>query len=78
MWRRLYEISQIILLSTTITDFGGMELYIKTTKKTRMCFFKTYNHLMKILSEQEPSEETAKVKFSKIESLAKELSALES
>jgi len=41
-------------------------------------FTKTYNNLKQILSEQEPSEETVRVKFSTIESLAKELSALES
>lgn len=33
---------------------------------------------MQILREQEPLEETVKFKFSTIESLAKELSALES
>ena len=54
-----------------------MELSTKVRKTTRMCFTKTYNHVMQTLSEQEPPEETVKVKFSTIGSLSKELSALE-
>jgi len=50
----------------------------KDEKDEKNVFTKTYNNLKQILSEQEPSEETVRVKFSTIESLAKELSALES
>jgi hypothetical protein len=67
----------ISLLLTTITETGGMELSIKTRKTTRMYFTKTYNNLLQILSEQEPSEETVKVKFSAVEIPAKHLSAQE-
>jgi ribonuclease HII len=69
-------------LFTTIINDSNEDwrhgIVYKDEKDEKNVFTKTYNKLMQILSEQEPSEGTVKVKFSTIECLAKELSALES
>jgi hypothetical protein len=44
----------------TIIEIGSMRLFIKKRKTTRMSFTKTYNNLMQMLSEQEPSKGTVK------------------
>jgi len=44
----------------TVIEIGGMELFIKKRKTTRMPFTETYSNLMQMLSEQEPSEATVR------------------